>query len=173
MGLLDRLELVQKDAPESNSEDAPEFAQDPEPGERPRRKARKTVAPVTPRKPAPTVARMAKEVGEDLASLIEMGAAVWGMTDECCTPVLEQQAKPIAEAFTAILSRNPRLLASFANTDLVAYALQGGMLFKALKPVAQTVYRNHVSKAHNGEEGQSRDGVNLGIFPAYAGNGAR
>lgn len=172
MGLLDRLQLV----PNSDSEDAPEigpeFDQDPDPGERPRRAVRKrTPAAATPRKQSPSVAKMAKEVSEDLTSLIEMGAAIWGMTDECCAPTLETQARPIAESITAILSRNPRLLAKFADTDLVAYSVQAGMLFKALKPVATTVYHNHVSKTV--EEGATGDGIHLGNFPAFSAAVAR
>lgn len=170
MGILDKLQFADKSELELVPEIGPEFEQDPEPGERPRRRKaspKADSAPAMPTKAATT--KMAKEVAEDLASLIEMGAAVWGMSDECCAPTLEQQAKPIADALTGILARNPRLLAKFADTDMVAYSIQAGLLFKALKPVAVKVYANHVSRTAEGGHG---DGVHLGAFPAYSGNGA-
>jgi hypothetical protein len=162
--------MQSRDDLETGEESEPQFDQDPEPGQRPRsRRARKTAAPPA-RKATASVTKMAKEVSADLASLIEMSAAVWGMTDECCAPILERQAKPIADAFTSILSRNPRLLAKFANTDLVAYSIQAGLLFKALKPVATAVYHNHVSKTDE-DEGEATNGgvVHLGNFPAFSG----
>lgn len=172
MGLLDSLQFTPRNDVENGEEDGPQFEQDPTPGETPRPSRRRPAKAAAPAKRAPTSAKTARAVAEDLASLIEMGAAVWGMTDECCAPVLEQQAKPIADAFTAILARNPRLLAKFADTDLVAYSVQAGLLFKAISPVAKTVYRNHVSKAVDDlpEGGVNGAGsIQLASFPSFSG----
>jgi hypothetical protein len=174
MGLLDKLELRTESEPDDDSQIVPVFEPDPEPGERPsrRRRTRRTATVPARTTSKASTTKMAKEVSEDLASLIEMTAAVWGMSDQCCSPVLERQAKPIAESLVAILARNPRLLAKFASTDLVAYSVQAGLLFKAFKPVVTTVYANHVSKAVDDEDqGDAVNGaaIRLANYPAYAG----
>ncbi len=170
MSLLDKLQMRSESIPEND----PELTQDPEPGEKPARGRRSPTkakaTPAAPRKATPAVSRMAKEVAEDLASLLEGTAAVWGMSDQCCAPILEQQAKPIAEALTGILARNPRLLAKFADTDIVSYTLQAAALGRALLPVGKAVYANHVSKAVDDDQEAHRDGsVHLGQFPAFNG----
>lgn len=168
MPLLDSLRI----APEIDDESDEELAQDPAPTEKPPRPARKGR---TARRPAtrqtgskPTTAKLAKQVAEDLASLIEGGAAVWSLSDQCCAPVLEQQARPIADAFTAILSRNPRLLEKFANADMAVYTLQSAALFRALAPVGKAVYANHVGKPKTGENHDHN--IDLGQYPAYRPN---
>lgn len=170
MGLLDKFELRPQNDDESDSQSGLQFDSDPAPGERPATKRRsRRPAAATPRKATASATKIAKEVAEDLASLIEGTAVVWGLQDECCAPILEAQAKPIAVALTAILARNPRLLAKFADTDIVAYTLQTAALGRALLPVGQAVYRNHVSQAY--EDGESVHGpgaVNLAGFPAFS-----
>lgn len=174
MGLLDKLELRTKNDEESESEFGTQFEQDPEPGEAPaRRSTRKTAVKAAPRKATASVTKMAKEVAEDLASMLEMTAAVWGMSDQCCAPVLEQQARPIADAFTSILARNPRLLAKFAETDMIAYTLQTAALGRALAPLGKAIYSNHVSKAYDEDQEQEHTeharagGINLTSFPTF------
>lgn len=173
MGFLDSLKFESKTDKENELEIDTGFAQDPEPGD---------FTPVSAPEKKPTRRRstsmrtagssntkLAKEVAEDLASLIEGGAVVWGMRDQCCAPVLEQQAKPIADALTAVLARNPRLLAKFADADFAVATVQIIALGRAVAPVAKAVYQNHVSKATN-DEGPDDDGhVHLGNFPAFGG----
>lgn len=174
MGLLDTLQIAPRKEEEFEEEFGLEFDQDPAPSEAPAKRrsktpaaAKKTAAPA--RRGTTATKNLAKEVAEDLATLLEGTAAVWGLSDQCCAPTLEAQARPIADALTAILARNPRLLAKFANTDIVAYSLQSVALGKALLPVGKAVYKNHVSKAvEDDEEGTHNDGgIQLGNFPAY------
>lgn len=179
MGLLDNLKFQPDSNPEIGQEIEPEFAQDPIPGEpRPaKRAAKKAAAPAAGRRGAATgsTAKLAREVAEDLASLLQGTAAVWGLTDQCCAPVLEQQAKPIADALVGILARNPRLLAKFADTDIAVFTVQSIALGRALLPVGKAVYTNHVSKAVDDDEheGHHDDGaIHLNRFPALAFSGA-
>lgn len=166
MSLLDSLRIAPRNGGENSGEILPELPQDPAPNERPpARKAAKKAGPAARPTTAPSTARMAKEVAEDLATLLEGGAALWGLSDECCAPVLEQQARPIAVALTGILARNPRLLAKFAGADIVSYTLQVAALGRALAPVGTAFYRNHVSKAHEEDQGEvAGGGINLAQF---------
>jgi hypothetical protein len=175
MALLDKLKISSESTPETDPETEPLFAQDPTPGEprgasRPAGKA-KPASSGNGRTRSASVTKMAKEVAEDLATMIELGAAAWGMSDDCCAPVLEQQARPIADAFSGILARNPRLLAKLHGSDSAVLAMQTLALGRALQPVAKAVYRNHVSKAvEDDQEGTHDDGtVHLNNFPAFSG----
>lgn len=175
MGLLDNLKFTSDSDPEIDPESGPLFVQDPEPGERPaaRKSSGRKVAPA--KRTTPGTAKLAKEVAEDLTTLLAGTAAVWGLTDQCCAPVLEEQAKPIADALTAILARNPRLLAKFADTDIAVYTVQTIALGRALLPVGKAVYQNHVSRAVDDEESHNHDNgsVHLGQFPAFSGGPIR
>lgn len=163
-GLLEKLRNVQ----EKEQENGEVIPQDPVPDETP---------PATPSKrktsrPAPTTAkpantRLAKQVAADLTTLLQGGAAVWGFKDQCCAPVLEQQAQPIAEALTAILARNPALLAKFANTDIAVMTVQVIALGRALAPVGQAIYVNHVAKTNQLGGDSSANGSFIDQFPAY------
>jgi hypothetical protein len=176
MGLLDKLQLVEKDDAEFSEEFEHQFEQDPEPGERPAARKPKAAA-----RPAPgatskaALAKLSKQVAEDLATVIEVGAAVWGMSDECCAPELEAQARPIADALVGILARNPRVLMALANSDMAVMGVQTIALGRAVAPVAKKVYRNHISRAADdgGQEGEHQhgnpNGVQLGAFPAFSG----
>ncbi len=174
MSLISKLKGDDETDTESVTEPTLEFARDPEPGERPSRGRKATsvkAVPVTPSKAQ--VTKMAKEVADDLAGLLDMGATLWALAgDECCAPILEEQAKPISDALVACLSRNPRLLARLATTDIISMTVQFTGLYKALKPLAVTVYHNHISKAVDDEgdgSGVSRDGVvNLRQYPAFS-----
>jgi hypothetical protein len=175
MALLEKLQFRSEIDTEIAPENPPELPQDPAPGEARAAKrtgrADKPAAVGSSRRAAPAVTKMAKEVAADLATMIELGAAAWGMTDQCCAPVLEAQAKPIADAFAGILSRNPRLLAKLHGSDSAVLAMQALALGRALQPVGTAIYRNHVSKAvDDDQEGSHNDGaVHLANFPAYAG----
>lgn len=173
MALLDKLQIRTENDAETHEEMEPEFAQDPEPGSARnsvRKSNRNTVR--TPARPAPSMAKLTKQVADDLATLIEIGATVWGLTDDCCAPVLEEQARPTADALVSILSRNPRMLMAFANSDMAVMSVQVIALGKALAPVGKAVYRNHISKSTDDDDDQERahEGhVHLGAFPAFSG----
>lgn len=162
MALLQKLRI----APEIEEQIGDEFPQDPAPTERPAARGKKPAPRKVAAPRSPTVAKLAKEVGEDLATMLGMTAAAWSLTDQCCAPVLEEQAPDIAKALTAILARNPRLLAKLAQADTAILAMQVVALGKALLPVGQAIYRNHVAK----EDGEHGGGVPLDHFPAYPGH---
>lgn len=167
MALLDKLEL----AAETDPEVAEELDSDPAPDQRPKRRATRkprTVAAKPPPARAKPVATMAKQVGNDIASMLQMTSVVWGIRDECCAPVLEQQAKPIGEALAAILARNPDLLAKFANAETGVFVMQCLALGQALLPLGQAVFRNHVAKTGD-IAGADANVTDLDSFPAFSG----
>lgn len=162
MALLDKLEIAQEIDEEIDADPPPD-----QPA--PKRRARKPRTPA-PKVAAPrqkTVATMAKEVGNDIATMLEMTSVVWGLRDQCCAPVLEQQAKPIGQALAAILARNPELLRKFANAETGVFVMQCLALGQALLPVGQAVVRNHVMKT--GDDGPNADVTSLDTFPAFTG----
>lgn len=169
MGILTSTKMEPEIVEETGTEFELKFQPDPEPGERPATRGR----PRGPAKPtsdltSTQVKRLSKEVGEQLAGLIDMGGTLWEMAgDECCAPIIQDESKPIGEAIAACLARNPKLLARFADVDFVTWTLQLGALGKALKPVAAAIWRNHISGAHDGEE-KNGAGIDLGAFPSYA-----
>lgn len=173
MALLDSLKIGAKTDDEFEEEIGQQFAQDPEPGQASGRGRKAPAArrvPAAPSKAATT--KLAKDLAEDLAGLIELGAITWGMSDDCCAPVLESSAEPIANAITACLAKKPRLLAAFAQADLVSWTLLLSTLYKALQPVGKAIYRNHISKAVDEDvQGVSHDpgAIRLNEFPAFSG----
>lgn len=172
MKLLDRVTMAPKSDPETGGELGEEFRADPEPGIR-ANSGRKTTAKVAP---APvskaSVTKLSREVADNLCTLLELGAAMVSMSDDVCGPVLEQQARPTADAIASILARNPKLLAKFAQADFAILAIQIGALGKALKPLAETVYHHHIARDH---EGNDDERVDLDRFhvPAYVGAATR
>lgn len=174
MALLDGIQFVSESDAKSGTkldQELPvEFTADPEPGERPRRGRPPKLNAVPAAKRPPTAARLAKDVAADLATLIAGTAAVWGLQDRCCAPILEDQAQPIADALVAVLSRNPRLLAKFANADIVSMTLQSVALGRALMPVGKAIWTNHVSRTGEGEGHDQSDRVDLSGFPSYSGS---
>ncbi len=175
MGLADKLNFKLESKPENEPEIEQLFEHDPEPGTPPRRRnaTKEAVKSAPVRRTSTSNTKLAKEVGEDLTSLLEMTAVMWGMTDQCCAPVLEEQAKPIATSLAAILAKNPRLLQKFAQADFVSTTVQIAALGKALYPIGKAIYTNHVSKAvedeGEGHEHERAGTVHLGAFPAFSG----
>jgi hypothetical protein len=167
MALLDKLEL----AADSSTDTEEVFDADPAPDERPKRRASRKPRTVAA-KPAParakTTATMAKQVGADIASMLQMTSVVWGIRDQCCAPVLDAQAKPIGDALAAILARNPDLLAKFANAETGVLVMQCLALGQALLPLGQAVFRNHVAKTGDLGDGNA-DVTDLEQFPAFSG----
>lgn len=174
MALLDKLRITEEPVEQIDAEILSEYEQDPVPNEpSPTRanapKVKPAPAPKAPVRGRPkSTTTLAKEVGDDLATMIELSATVWGMRDQCCAPVLAAQAVPIAHSITAILARNPRLLEKFANTDIAVYTVQLLALGKALTPVGAAIYNNHISKAGHGA--QATGGIDLDQFPSYPGH---
>ncbi len=165
MALLDRLEIADE-IPE-------EIDPDPAPDETPKRRRRSPTRQAAPKQraaPVKTVDRMAKEVGNDLATMLDMTAAVWSVRDQCCAPVLSAQSKDIGQALAAILARNPELLAKFANAETGVFVMQCLALGRALLPVGQAVMRNHVMR-QDGGDAPNADVTNLDTFPVF--NGGR
>lgn len=176
MGLLEKMNFTDKRDDIVDAEIVPdpqsEYQQDPAPaGPTPTRGKAKAAPRVRTAGKTTASTKLAKEVGDDLATMLEMGAVVWGMRDTCCAPVLSEQAQPIGEAIASILARNPRLLEKFANTDIAVYTIQILALGKALAPVGKAVYSNHVSKAHKDGDHPGTNGINLNQFPAYGNDG--
>src|SRR4051812_47024905 len=139
MALLDQIKLT--DIPDDNSagETTAEFTPDPVPDAKPPTTRKKPGRPAgtarktsTPAPRAKTTAAMAKEVAEDLATMLEVTATMWAVRDQCCAPVLAQQSKPIADAVASILERNPRLLARVADAGNAALLMQTIALGRAL-----------------------------------------
>lgn len=170
MGILTSTKTEPEITEEIGTEFELKFEQDPEPGERPAARGRpRGPAKRTTDLTAPQVKRLSKEVGEQLAGLIDMGGTLWEMAgDECCAPIVQEESKPIGEAIAACLARNPKLLARFSDVDFVTWTLQIGALGKALKPVAAAIWRNHISGAHEGKE-KDGGGIDLSAFPSYTG----
>jgi hypothetical protein len=173
MGLLDKLQIRTENDTELPEELEPEFAQDPEPGTARNTVRKSNVKSVRqPVRQAPSMAKLTKQVADDLATIIEIGATMWGLTDDCCAPTLEAQAKPISDALVGILGRNPRMLMALAQSDMAVLSVQMIALGKAVAPVGKAVYRNHISKAHDDNDDQERahdGGIHLGTFPAFSG----
>lgn len=164
MALLDKLEMAEE-IPE-------EFDQDPKPDEKPKRRQRRPRTPA-PKVAAPrqkTVAAMAKDVGNDIATMLEMTSVVWGVRDQCCAPVLAEQSKDIGHALAAILARNPELLRRFAQAETGVFVMQCLALGQALLPVGKVIVQNHVLKQG---EGDSAPVVDINGYPVFSGsNGA-
>lgn len=174
MALLEKLRMVEQTGPENGAEIGEEFlseyTQDPVPNEHVSTSGKPGTAKAAPKAPRKAATRgttaLAKEVAKDMGSMIELAAVAWGMRDQCCAPVLAEQAQPIADAITNILARNPALLEKFANTDIAVYTMQTMALFTALAPVGRSVYSNHISKAGHGTQG-SNGGIDLDQFPSH------
>lgn len=162
MALLDKLEMDGEIGEEIDADPAPDQAA-------PKRRTRKprTPSPQVKRPATKTIGTMAKEVGNDIATMLEMTSVVWGVRDQCCAPVLEAQAKPIGQAIAQILARNPELLRKFAQAETGVFVMQCLALGQALLPVGQAVFHNHVLR--QGDTDQNADVTDLDTFPAFSG----
>jgi hypothetical protein len=152
MSVADSLTITDDVDQDFPAEFESEFAPDPAPDEKPRSSRRDPVVKASRKAPVPT-ARLAKQVGDELAGVVEMVAAGWQMAgDECCSPVLEEQAKPLGAAIANILKRYPTLLAKCANSDFLSMGLSVAMLTAAVRPVVVAIYQNHVAKEEPGDD---------------------
>jgi hypothetical protein len=121
---------------------------DPEPGRKPRSRARKTAASAAP--PKITTAAARREAKDFFQFSFEMGAQLWGAVDEVCAPVLAQQAEPMADALANILARYPSLLGGIRFPALMEDVVK---FLMAAFPVVATA-RMHHARPRDGEPQQ-------------------
>jgi hypothetical protein len=130
--------------------------QDPVPGtsKTPRPKLRQagTSGNVTP--------ALRKRISAELEAYIEFAAIPIVLRDEVCGGVLHEQARPIADAITAILSRYPDLAHKFLQTGVLGDWLKLGV---ALQPVLKTMWDHHVKAKPEQEESADDQPV----YPAW------
>lgn len=136
----------------------PELQQDPEPG--------KTRAPRTKLRQATTSGNVTpalrKRISAEIEAYIQFAAIPLVMRDETCGGVLHEQAQPIAEAITTILSRYPDLAHKFLATGVLGDWLKLGVV---LQPVIKTVWDHHVvRKPAEGDTGEQPD---FSAYPIY------
>lgn len=120
-------------------------AQDPVPGTsktpRPKLRQATTSGNVTP--------ALKKRISAELEAYVEFAAIPIVLRDEVCGTVLHEQARPIADAITAILSRYPDLAHKFLQTGILGDWLKLGV---ALQPVLKTIWEHHVKAKPADEE---------------------
>ena len=126
---------------------------DPEPSPAPKPTRAKPKPDPKPSRPIgrPPKSQIEREVSEELEAIMKMIAMGWSVMDQECGPVLNHQAKAIADSLTDILAKNPKLLQRMK--DMTGFGDYGKLLF-ALLPVIQAVSRHHVApglkKVENG-----------------------
>jgi hypothetical protein len=159
MQLLERVKFSDGESGEKE----PELPQDPPPGEgkKTRRGGGGKPPAAKPRQSAASIARVEKEVAEELTSYMEMAALTWSLRDPVCATALSDQSKEIAEKLTKILARNARLLEWFRQSTSIGDYL---LLFHAVAPVLKAVYAHHVVKP---EEEVPGGGAGLDQYPPY------
>src|SRR3982751_3800706 len=147
MGLLQSLKMEDEKKDESKSVNGVEFGSkfepDPEPGHpaTSRRRTRKPAAQPAAGMSPTRIKALSREVGGQIAGLIDMTGTLWEMTgDTCCAPVVQEQSGPVGDALAACLARNPELLARMADVDFVTMILQIGALGKALQPIGTAIW---------------------------------
>lgn len=165
--LLDRLKGTDNDpeiSPEIPDEipsewfdGGPPLTPDPVPGSAkpPRQRLRQatTSGNVTP--------ALKKRISAEVAAYVEFAAIPIVMRDPECGGVLHEQAQPIADAITAILSRYPDLAHKFLQTGVLGDWLKLGV---ALTPVFRAVWAHHFAVKPDEEEESASDQP---IYPAY------
>ena len=175
------METGPESAPEFERPTVPEFAgfdADPFPADY--GDAADIPGPPPPKRPGaprpaavPTITKaMEREVREEIQAILTMASLMWSVPDPECGGVLHEQSRQIAESLTALLRRNPRLLASLRAAgwmgDWVGLAM-------AVGPVASAVYRHHMAprdeKANTGYDGDPTAPTEP-YFPGYLPRGA-
>jgi hypothetical protein len=131
------------------------------------------IAPPPPKRGAPRPAAvptitkaMEKEVREEIQALLTMASLMWSIPDPECAGVLHEQSRQIAESLTALLRRNPRLLASLRAAGWMGDWVQLAM---AVGPVASAIYRHHMVPKPEEETDYDGDPTapRVADFPAY------
>lgn len=95
------------------------------------------------RPPVPAVTRQVeREVREELDAILRLMALAWSVPDPSCGSVLSDQSTAIAAALTALLKKNPRLLASLRGAGWLGEWVGLAM---ALTPVVRAFYAHHLA----------------------------
>lgn len=129
------------DVPKMDGDDAPDVKPDPKPGAKRR--------PSTSKKRAP--AAQVNAFTDELEVLFKVFAGGWSIRDSHCGPVLNQQAREIAEEVAEIFSTNATVMHWFDE----AVGISGWVrLFKAVQPLFAAFYAHHISKKAQEEEGE-------------------
>lgn len=138
------LNLLTKDRPAENDvpkldTDAPDVKPDPKPGGR-----RK---PATSQKRAPQA--QVNAFADELEVLQKVLAGAWTIRDPHCGPVLNQQAREIAEQVAEIFATNATVMHWFEE----AVGISGWIkLCKAVAPIFAAVYAHHIAKTAGHQE---------------------
>ena len=160
--------------PEMDRPTAPEFAGfDADPFPTDYGDAADIPVPPPPKRPGvargasvPTITKaMEKEVREEVQAILTMASLMWSVADPECGGVLHEQSRQIADSLTALLRRNPRLLASLRAAGWMGDWVQLAM---AVGPVASAFYRHHM--APKAEKAPDYDGdPTAPTFPDFPG----
>lgn len=117
---------------------------DPEPKPTAKRTTTRVKSDPKPARPVgrPSKSQIEREVSEELEAMMKMMAMLWSVKDPQCGPVLNRQAKDIADSLTDILAKNPKLLQRFK--DMSGFGDYGKLLF-AILPVIKAVSDHHIT----------------------------
>ena len=140
-------------------EDYGEAADTPTPPPPPRRRS--------PSAAVPTITKaMEREVREEIEAIVTMAALMWSVPDPVCGPVLSDQSRAIATSLTALLRRNPRLLASLRAAGWMGEWVQLAM---AVGPVVNALYHHHIATGEDQEDTDHGDitAPRLADYPAF------
>lgn len=133
LNLLSKEKPTDDDVPKLDG-DAPDVKPDPKPGGRRR--------PVTSKKRAP--AAQVNAFADELEVLMKIGAGAWTIRDPHCGPVLNQQAREIAEQVADIFATNANVMHWFDEAIGISGYIK---LCKAVAPVFAIAYAHHIAKS--------------------------
>lgn len=102
------------------------------------------------------------EIAEELQMWLGILAASWALRDPVCAPVLNDQARAIAESVAVLIGRSERLLSLAHGGGLFSDI---GRALLAISPVVMVVRAHHVTKT--AEEPNSDDA--LAGYPPFSG----
>lgn len=91
-----------------------------------------------------------RRISAEIEAYIQFAAIPLVMRDEVCGGALHEQARPMAEAITAILARYPDLAHKFLQTGMLGDWLKLGVV---TMPVVKTMWEHHVSARPEPDEG--------------------
>ena len=136
------------------------LAQDPPPGSskapRPKLRQATTGGNVTP--------ALRKRISAELEAYVEFAALPLVLRDPVCGGALHEQAKPIADAITAILARYPDLAHKFLATGVLGDWLKLGV---ALHPVLKAMWEHHIKATPDDQVEGGADGQPEINYPAW------
>jgi hypothetical protein len=158
MGLLDGLRGDDTSVPQAEFSDGipddlrAEIVPDPVPG---KSRAKPARAPKPPAAGKPVPVAVKRRLTDELEAYAGMAALAWTVRDPVCGPVLNDQARQIAEALAEIIARNAQLVAWIETTGMVGDWVK---LWMAIAPVVSAVRAHHITKSVGGnDEGTDDD----------------